>query len=920
MPAANRIEQIYDLKTLGGAKTITELEQIADRFKEIEQVKLRLNRLKDNTTDTATIRRVTTEIQSQEQAYQRNVVKMNLVSEKTLKLASHNKELALKIIQVNDAVSDATDALNDHNKAELEAIRSAQAFYGAQKKEEQATKGTTKAVVDQTKAKQEAKILEADRLRALKNQIREELNAKGSLEQRRAALIRLRTEYDRLSPKERDTSWGKRLQSTIQGLDAQVLTLEKNTGRAQRNVGNYGSALNKVWGAFRQIAYILPGLGIAGIFNIIFDAIGPVIEKLFTFNSAHKEVISTLIEGRKASTGEVSELDRLYAKTQNVTLSIAERKKAVDKLQELYPAYFKNISDENILNGNSKTVYDDLRTSIIEVAKAKAISSKITEIINDGLEEETRLTEELNKAKAREFTDKGKAYQDPIFSSGTIENTELADKRRRALKQQAQSDLDEFKLAQKEKLEAYKKMLDKYDGVVLKQVDNSGKEQADAEAKLEKERLKAAEESQKIINDARLNLMDEMSAEMYKRAVQYLEDEKKLVNATQEQRAAVYESYQKDIQSIIDKYELKAYQDRASKEDELFKLDQEAAKRDQEAKKSNQSKLDKIDEENDKQDRARQQLKIETKSELDQKEIEAERKKQAEIKKLREQAMNYAMSLLEQYAYNQAQKDNQEIDQQYQKQEAFLATDKEKRLAAAQSAAERQAIEEEFAQKQTALERQRNIQRQEAARKQAGIEFGIATMKALVAGLEQGGIPGALLTEAFALGQYLLALKNINSQQFEDGGQVPTTTGGDITGPSHAAGGVPFGFEAEGGEMAIINKNSTMDKGTYSLTGTPRQIASAINEIGGGIRFAPGAKTMKFEYGGMLGNNLNAPMLGNRYTSSSSMGVDSSLANDMLKAIMSQNNRIDNLQVILDTRALSKQQDRTAKQVQLGTV
>lgn len=278
------------------------------------------------------------------------------------------------------------------------------------------------------------------------------------------------------------------------------------------------------------------------------------------------------------------------------------------------------------------------------------------------------------------------------------------------------------------------------------------------------------------------------------------------------------------------------------------------------------------------------------------------------------------MSLLEQYAFNQAQLDNQEINRQFEKQEVFLSTEKEKRLANAQSLAEKQAIEEEFAQKQDQLERQRNIQRQEAARKQAAIEFGIASMKALVAGLESGGIPGALLAEAFAIGQYLLALQNINSQQFGEGGQVPTNTGGDIIGPSHASGGVPFGFEAEGGEMAIINKKSTMDKGTYSLTGTPRQIASAINEIGGGIKFAPGAKAMKFEYGGMLGNNLNAPMLGNRYTSTSSMGVDSSMANDMLKAIMSQNNRLDRLKVTLDTRGLSRQQDRTAKQVQLGTV
>jgi TP901 family phage tail tape measure protein len=70
--------------------------------------------------------------------------------------------------------------------------------------------------------------------------------------------------------------------------------------------------------------------------------------------------------------------------------------------------------------------------------------------------------------------------------------------------------------------------------------------------------------------------------------------------------------------------------------------------------------------------------------------------------------------------------------------------------------------------------------------------------------------------------------------------------GGRLYGPSHAAGGVQlfgkggrhFG-EAEGGE-AIINKKSMSDTRRYAVSGTPSQIASAINSLYG-VHWQPGA-------------------------------------------------------------------------------
>jgi len=83
--------------------------------------------------------------------------------------------------------------------------------------------------------------------------------------------------------------------------------------------------------------------------------------------------------------------------------------------------------------------------------------------------------------------------------------------------------------------------------------------------------------------------------------------------------------------------------------------------------------------------------------------------------------------------------------------------------------------------------------------------------------------------------------------------------GGFTKGPSHKQGGIPMkvkstgqNIEVEGGE-GIINKHSMSDNRKYTVSGTPKQIASAINEIdGNGVSFDNGAQITMFDKGGML--------------------------------------------------------------------
>lgn len=64
---------------------------------------------------------------------------------------------------------------------------------------------------------------------------------------------------------------------------------DKSVGESRRNVGNYAGGIvegfGKVYSVIRQAAFILPGIGISGIFLAIFEGIKLVAEKLDLFNS-----------------------------------------------------------------------------------------------------------------------------------------------------------------------------------------------------------------------------------------------------------------------------------------------------------------------------------------------------------------------------------------------------------------------------------------------------------------------------------------------------------------------------------------------------------------------------------------------------------------------------------------------------------
>lgn len=111
----------------------------------------------------------------------------------------------------------------------------------------------------------------------------------------------------------------------------------------------------------------------------------------------NKEWAESLAKATANARIEISALETLYQKTQNTKISIDERKKAVDKLQESYPKYFANIKDEVILNGGAEKSYLSLKNAILLAARAKAAQSEIEKRAQERLNDELDLREKLNK-------------------------------------------------------------------------------------------------------------------------------------------------------------------------------------------------------------------------------------------------------------------------------------------------------------------------------------------------------------------------------------------------------------------------------------------------------------------------------------------------------------------------------------------
>lgn len=164
-----------------------------------------------------------------------------------------------------------------------------------------------------------------------------------------------------------------------------------------------------------------------------------------------KEATKSLAENQellndalKESSGSYAEekvnIEVLYKTATNLNTSYKDRKRAVDELQELYPFYFKNLSDEAIMTGEAKDQYDLLSKAIITVAKARASEEILQKRESERLVSEQedinktmKLYDDLSKAKGTSQTISG-----GTMGAGSVTLTETAAQQKTRIRKEIQ--------------------------------------------------------------------------------------------------------------------------------------------------------------------------------------------------------------------------------------------------------------------------------------------------------------------------------------------------------------------------------------------------------------------------------------------------------------------------------------------------
>lgn len=129
------------------------------------------------------------------------------------------------------------------------------------------------------------------------------------------------------------------------------------------------------------------------------------VEATEKLENAQKKLADAMNSIRSEMIEETAKLELLYSVTQDASRGTEERMRAVLALKKEFPAYFRDINNEIILNGDAKASYDELAASIIKAAKAKMNQKEIEEIadaIAKEREEVERLQGLLDKMKEGE--------------------------------------------------------------------------------------------------------------------------------------------------------------------------------------------------------------------------------------------------------------------------------------------------------------------------------------------------------------------------------------------------------------------------------------------------------------------------------------------------------------------------------------
>lgn len=174
--------------------------------------------------------------------------------------------------------------------------------------------------------------------------------------------------------------------------------LSSSAGGATNALKAVGSSLLGGGGVLLAISLVTTGLTYMSQSGL---TVGDVFDKLTGKFDANAQSMSKMNEEAvKSSSEQITSFKALLSTARDVNVSMRDRLTAVGELQKQYPAYFGNLSQEQILNGNVTGAVKELTKALIAKAKASAYSSKIADLAVEEFklrEKESKLLDEIKK-------------------------------------------------------------------------------------------------------------------------------------------------------------------------------------------------------------------------------------------------------------------------------------------------------------------------------------------------------------------------------------------------------------------------------------------------------------------------------------------------------------------------------------------
>lgn len=234
-----------------------------------------------------------------------------------------------------------------------------------------------------------------------------------------------------IATKQLATSLGQ-LSTAQTKVAATTATVGNSVKKSNMQWTNFALVIQDLPYGFRGIQNNLPALigGIAGVAGPLY-LVGSAVIAFFTAwdngffktKKSTEELTGSLknynIELSKAivsASSETTQINGLVEAAKNHNLTMDLRLQAVDKLQKQYPAYFGNLTQEEILNGKVKKAVDDVKVALINRSIATAASSEIDKIASQKLLNNEQLYQLalLKTAKIKEIN----AFYDKVEAQG----------------------------------------------------------------------------------------------------------------------------------------------------------------------------------------------------------------------------------------------------------------------------------------------------------------------------------------------------------------------------------------------------------------------------------------------------------------------------------------------------------------------